>query len=316
VIGINDLYTSNPEIKILLKDKNKGYSLTKGSGKKEIFKCPDCGHEKLKTVRDVVNYGYSCPRCSDGLSYPEKIMLNILDQLNINFECQKTFKWSENRRYDFYIPSLNMIIETHGRQHYEDSFNSVKEEQINDEIKERLAKDNEIKHYIIIDCRVSDVHFIKENILNSKLNLLFDISKIDWKQCHEFACNSLIKTASDLWNKGIKSSITIAKMLKLARTTINRYLKQGAELGWSDYDPKRAQRENAQKRSETNKKQIIQLSTENKLIKEWDSIKSASEFLMVNTSSISNVLRKYRKTAYGFKWMYKEDYDQYIKQAN
>ena len=72
------------------------------------------------------------------------------------------FPWSKAsdgmgvRRYDFYVPSLNAIIEVHGAQHYEQGFDSIggrsfEEERANDILKEKLAIDNGIKHYIVIN---------------------------------------------------------------------------------------------------------------------------------------------------------------------
>ena len=50
------------------------------------------------------------------------------------------FEWSENKRYDVYIPYLNCIVENHGEQHYNNSFKSLngrtlEEEQKNDKYK-------------------------------------------------------------------------------------------------------------------------------------------------------------------------------------
>ena len=33
----------------------------------------------------------TCRKCSDGISYPEKFLYSILEQLNIDFETQKIF---------------------------------------------------------------------------------------------------------------------------------------------------------------------------------------------------------------------------------
>ncbi|MEM5599205.1 hypothetical protein AAHB53_28045 [Niallia circulans] len=71
------------------------------------------------------------PKCSDGFSIPEKFMFNLLDYLQVDFDYQKVFDWSLGKRYDFYIPMLNCIIETHGAQHYQYSgfMNSLEQEQ-------------------------------------------------------------------------------------------------------------------------------------------------------------------------------------------
>ena len=85
------------------------------------------------------------PNCGDKVSYDEKFLSSILSQLKVDFATQlskSTFNWCDKYRYDFYIPSLNMIIETHGIQHYEENKNwtmSLEEEQENDKIKKELA---------------------------------------------------------------------------------------------------------------------------------------------------------------------------------
>ena len=75
-------------------------------------------------------------------------------------------------------------METHGKQHYEDGFKgcggrTLEEEQQNDKNKYELAIKNGIKqqNYIVIDCSKSDLEFIKNNIINSRLNELFNLNK-------------------------------------------------------------------------------------------------------------------------------------------
>ena len=41
--GINDLWTTCPEVAQLLLNPEDGYKLTKSSGKHVDFKCPNCG---------------------------------------------------------------------------------------------------------------------------------------------------------------------------------------------------------------------------------------------------------------------------------
>lgn len=199
--GVNDLWTTHPHIAKLLKNSNDGYLVSGGSNKKLLFKCPDCGYERLVTVNDITSDGFSCTVCGDGISFPEKFMSNFLRQLNIDFKREKSFDWSQTKRYDFYIASLNYVIETHGIQHYEENKSNrartFQEEQENDKLKEKLAKTNGINKYIVIDCRESNIEHIKNNILNSKLNTLFNLSNINWIECGEFALTSLVKRVCD-----------------------------------------------------------------------------------------------------------------------
>lgn len=208
------------------------------SEKRIIPICPICGRVKEKSMMVGTLYqshSIGCT-CGDGHSYPEKIMFNVLEQLKVDFINQLTktkFEWCNGFRYDFYIPSLNIIIETHGMQHYKKTnkyfLRSLEEEQANDECKKQLALKNEIKedNYIVIDCRYSKLDNIKQNILNSKLSELFDLNKVDWNKAHNFALCSRVTECCDLWNNKTNNIKEIANIMKLNRITIKSYLKKG-----------------------------------------------------------------------------------------
>ena len=224
-------------------------SHTRSSNKKVEVICPYCGRKKRMSLNKIFMRKTIHCNCSDCVSYPEKFIHGVLECLNIEFQTQlnkSTFNWCDKYRYDFYIPSLNMIIETHGKQHYEDGgrnskFNkSLKDEQENDRVKRELAKENGIENYIIIDCRKSELEWIKNSILNSELNKLFDLSKIDWLKCEEFALKNIVKEVCEYWNNKSDEETTtdLAKIFKLSCGTIVLYLKKGAELGWTNYNSK------------------------------------------------------------------------------
>lgn len=310
LIGYNDLFTTHLHVAELLVNKERGYELTAGSGKRELFKCTNCGYEKTKTIQKVVDRGFSCPKCSDGISYGEKFMFNMLEQVT-DFEIHKIFEWSNNKIYDFYLRSIDCIIETHGRQHYSYTgfFKSLEEEKKNDQLKEHLALMNGINHYIIIDCSESVMSYIKRSILSSKLDLLLDLSKIDWLECHKYATSSLVKIASDYWESGIKSTIEIGKIIGINNNNVRGYLKQGAELGWCDYDAKEVMKQIGKSNGGLNKVEIVQLTKDNELINIWKSGREASNKLDLNPSAITNALKGKSKTCGGFKWMYLEVYE-------
>lgn len=302
-IANNDL-----EFAKLFWDKKDTFKYSLNSNKKVDFKCPNCENKIInKTINDVFQKGLSCPKCSDGISYPQKFMICFLEQLNIKFENEKIFEWSNKdsfnglKKYDFYLNEKNIIIETHGIQHYEKSSfeklgaRTLEEEQENDKKKEKLAFENEISSYIVIDCKYSKMEYIKKNILKSQLNKLFDLSNINWINCHASACNSLVKKACDLWNEG-NNQIQISKILMLNVNTIRRYLKQGAKANFCVYKPN------------YNKKAIIQLTLKNDFIKEWESAIEVEDKLKISRESISSVVTHRTKSAGGFKWIYKKDY--------
>lgn len=292
-----------------------------------LFKCPMCGFEKYSKPYNIAINGFSCPQCSDGVSYPEKIMLNLLSQLNLEFEKEKIFDLSKTevkslssikrkrRFYDFYLPDFNIIIETHGRQHYyadgRSDARTLKEEQENDKFKMELALSNGIKkeNYIVVDCRHSDLNFIKNSILNSKLNNVCDLTKINWEECERYASKiNLIKLACDYWstieNCGTKD---ISKLMNISKDTIIKYLKKGKALGWCDYDVnlsrKRAGKKNSGKNNYLAKK-IICLETG----EVFDTLVAIKENYNFSVGNISSCCTGKRNKAHGFHWMYYDDY--------
>lgn len=126
--------------------------------------CLDCGREFYQIVSSFTG-GCGCGCRS--MSKPESIMADILDKSGLEYEYDVPFEWSEKKRYDFYIPKLSMIIETHGLQHYQDVefFESTASSQIeNDRYKRNLAKRQGIERYYEIDCRYSDESYILRSI--------------------------------------------------------------------------------------------------------------------------------------------------------
>lgn len=58
------------------------------------------------------------------MSSLEKVVYNILHNAGVNFQQEKIFSdcYNGKYRYDFHLPDENILLEVHGRQHYE--FNS------------------------------------------------------------------------------------------------------------------------------------------------------------------------------------------------
>jgi len=320
----NCLWSTHPDIAKLLKDSQRGYEITAGYSGKEEFKCASCNFSELKFVQNIVKRGLSCPVCSDGISYPEKFVFNVLNQLKIKIERQKVFEWSKNiycendslngiKKYDFYIPHLNCIIETHGEQHYfirDRKFERDGQiEQENDALKEDLAFKNKINHYVILNCSISSLEFIKDSIVKSDLNQLLNLKDVNWEECHSYAISSLVKLACSLWREQ-RSINDISKIIDVDKATVRRYLINGSEVGLCDYNGKeegdKTRKNNLKKINEINKVRIIQLTKEGEFIREWDSVKDAQGHYKIN--NITAVCRGRQKTAGGYRWVYKKDY--------
>lgn len=235
--GFNDIATTNPEVIKFLANPSDGFYVSSQSEKKLQVKCPCCQNTRGMIVGNLTRYGFTCNVCEKNGYYPEKFLAEVLKQLEVDFLFQvtrSTFEWAENKRYDFYIPSLDMIVETHGVQHYRDSFwGDLQSHQKNDRNKFELAK-KYVKHYVVIDCRESDKEWIKNEILKSKLSELLDLSDVNWGECDKEARIGRIQEACELWNLGATRK-EISEILHLTPTTIGKYLTQANELGLCEY---------------------------------------------------------------------------------
>lgn len=259
--GFNDLWTTHPEIASCLANQEIGYQISYSGHSRQDFICPKCGCLiKNVIVKDAVRYNLKCPCCSDGVSYPERFVSNMLRQLKIYYKHDGVFEWSGLKRYDFYIEDLSLIIETHGEQHYDENkqfYDTIENQRANDKYKMELAVYNGIQNYIVLDCRESDADFIKSSILNSDLVKFFDLSLIDWAKCASDSCKSNVVVACDLWNSGIHSAKEISEMMCLTRTTIINYLNKGTKYGICDYNGKEQMRLSMARNTNNKKKQAV-----------------------------------------------------------
>lgn len=80
-------------------------------------------------------------------------------------------------------------------------------------------------------------------------------------------------------------------------------------MGLCDYDPVEVKRRKALALGKQNGKPIIQLSRQGEFIREWDSIAETIRGLGKKSLAISNACKNNRKTAGGYKWMYKTDFE-------
>lgn len=68
--------------------------------------------------------GTMCPKCSNGMSRGERQIQKLLEEKGIEYEFNKTFPGLHGRtknaalRYDFYLPSYNLLIEYDGEHHF------------------------------------------------------------------------------------------------------------------------------------------------------------------------------------------------------
>lgn len=129
--------------------------------------CPEHGEFLQRAYAHL--QGQGCPTCN--ISKGEIEVSRVLEKYNIIHTQQQTFSDCKNVRklpFDFYIPSIGVLIEYDGRQHFEVTkhFGGVegfKRRKFNDNIKTQYAKDNNIR---LLRIAYSDYNNIEELILN------------------------------------------------------------------------------------------------------------------------------------------------------
>ena len=237
---------SAPELMMYLQDKNDAYIYSRKSNVRINTVCPLCGFKKTHIISNLYQFGFGCPQCSDGKSYAEKFMFNILKQLGVDFKNEVTkrdrgFEWIDgDYRYDFYfvVNNKKYFLELDGHFHKNEKFDTYEKVVEHDHIKDNLANDNGVD-VIRIDCcykkECDRFIYIKNNILSSRLNDIFNLNDVNFNVANEIALNSNICVASKLWNDG-RTIGQIVDQIGVSRDTVLSYLKTASSIGWCKYD--------------------------------------------------------------------------------
>lgn len=237
-VGFNDISTTHPDVVQYFKNKDDAKKYTYGSNKYVVTQCPCCGYERKMMIDNLIRHGYTCTQCSDSISYPNKFLYCLLSQLPvINIEYEYKNNWTLNKRYDAYFEydGKKYLVEMDGEQHYRENnwfADTYEQIQQNDILKNHLA---EINSYILIriDCKCSNMQYIKNNILHSIFADIFDLSIIDWVKCDNFANKNIFAEIVKLSTNG-KNVCEIANILHLKNKTVNYYLHIAMKNGTID----------------------------------------------------------------------------------
>lgn len=252
--GINDVATTNSELVKYIHDKSLAHKLSQASTKTIDVECPVCHHVKKGNLHAICRDGFSCPKCGDGRTIPNKIMYLILEKANMDFQCEVFFDWCKfelpNRKgklthgiYDFVIESKKVIIEMdgglgHGKKMHSRSTKTLDETIYRDKMKDELAYEHGYQ-IIRIDCNYTEdnkLEFMLKSLRESKVSSYVNLDNIDLKALFYEANNSsLVKKAADLWNQGLSRG-EISEILKFGKATIRKYLKIATNLGFCSYD--------------------------------------------------------------------------------
>lgn len=242
--GENSLAVTHPHIAQYAKDPLYAKAHTYKSMDKTEFVCPNCNTVVYRIPSNVLNAGgqFACPKCGDGYSFPEKFLMQVLEQLNVSYihQFSKTnASWCKRYRYDFYLPEYCSIVEVHGVQHYKDTaWGSYEIIHANDESKKRLALENGIESYIEINALKPLKDYIKTSVQNSPLAEMFDLSVVDWDKCGVLACDSKMLEVCRSWRGEVISMKEYAKRFGVSQGTALNYLKQGEQMGLCDFNIK------------------------------------------------------------------------------
>lgn len=108
--------------------------------------CPR--HGVFMQSASLHTHGGNCPKCKS--SKGEAFIMGVLNEMGVGFIQEKTFptcKGVKVKRFDFFIPEINALIEYHGKQHYAPverfgGFLTLMELRANDEYKKIWALQN------------------------------------------------------------------------------------------------------------------------------------------------------------------------------
>lgn len=247
ISGYNDLWTVRPDVAELLVNKDDGYKYGISNEEKTEFRCRNCGSILVKSVFAVCTSGLYCEFCDDGLSYPNKFMRSILNQLSISYIPEYNPDWIKPKLYDFYfvIAGKQYIVEMdgglgHGNQPNNSMTTLTKEESIAiDKYKDKCAKEHDID-LLRIDCNypynIERFEYIKNNIITSKLSEVLNLEFVDFDQANKDAESTLLFQISKLWDSGVNNTKSIGDILHINVNTVMRYLKKSEKLGVSTYN--------------------------------------------------------------------------------
>jgi len=278
------------------KNEKSPYEFMPYSNEYAYFKCLNNKHDDFRVlICSATNCNFRCPDCS--YERMESEMATTLKQV-LKYEYPYTiwehdvgFKTPKNyiSRYDIFAPQLNNLLIECQSEYHDDP-----EKQEIDRLKKKYALDNGY-NYLALDKRdytpleAIQVFFPDMKEIPDYVDLLRNTLR-DWD----------LKEAQELLNKG-HTYQEVADIVGATYSAIRHNIGRGKLIKPENYIPAKPERP-IKLIACLNKK-------DNSLFKIFDSLTEASNFTGCKTH-ISSVLNGKRKSAYGYKWMY---YNEYIE---
>lgn len=242
----NSLWATRPDLRIYIPEESIQFAknVSQGSKKEILLICPNCNKKRTMAINDFTYQGFNCHFCKNSVSLPNRfirlLLFNLKEKINeLIFEYKINYN-NTTYYYDasFYYNGIHYFIEMDGDYHYRD-----KQTKERDEIKNKYAKENKIK-LIRISCKhlknvEKNINNIKENILNSELNQIFDLINFDWENFFlKLKCtNELVDFSKfiKLNNKKLSSG-ELLHIFKIDRHNLEEKIKKAIELGLIEKD--------------------------------------------------------------------------------
>lgn len=227
-----------PDVVVLFKDKEKAHIPCHNVKKQDLI-CPCCGSPYQKSASQLYrNKNILCDNCNDGFSSPEKFIMSILSQLNIDYIYQYTDDWTKNYKYDFQFEYLNKkyIIEAdgglgHGNKVYDNNPSTLDKSIKVDLEKDTLAIENGFI-MIRIDCNYNHdkFNFLEKNCKQA-LSPYLQLENVDWEVCKKNCLTSKFKETIDCYKTKTKFTTEIADIVGIKPRTVIKYLKEAMKIG-------------------------------------------------------------------------------------
>lgn len=309
VPGINDIATLEPwMISFFPGGRKEAQKYSVHSGKKVYMKCPYCNRlsrKKIVIANMYTKRGFECS-CRDGVSYPNKFMFSLLEQLREDFIPEYSPEWIGRKYFDFYLPKRNIIIEMDGGLgHGNITWGNTPDVKgfFNDMEKDQIAEIRGIK-VIRVDCKKSKQSYIEENIRNSELADILDLNKVDFNICDRDGNKNIVFEICKYFKENDCKFIEDVKKKYpyINHSVLGEYLRKGAKYGWCDYNGRKSRYPNAYRK-------ICKYTKDGQYIETYDNTKILKQNCNYNESQIGKIImvcKGQRQSANGYIWKFSE----------
>lgn len=239
--------------------------------------CPICKRTKSNKICNLYHRKSIGCTCNSGISRLERVISEVLFLNDIQYIKEYKLEGYTNKRYDFFLPELNILIEAHGGQHYRVGRNSIWEDlktvQENDMLKYDMAVNrgyNCNESYFIIECPTDRV----EDIYQQLADLPFiSLTEEELKECLISSTKDHLKDIKEyLEAKPQATKNELCKYFGFSKEKLSALLRRGVREGIISYDTTQYERLNTPGRK-------VYVYKDEKLVYEFDSVSHCLRYM-------------------------------------